>query len=289
MILSFGPSAESTPGTALAMSVPSVVASLAYMAAALPGERFSGGLRAALLVGMAGAGRCHRSSTSPASAPPVAGSALRLRARRSPSRSGWCWRSTGSKAASSHCPARAAGLRCSASSSSLLAWAFPGQLHPQAASPWAPLHWLLGIAPTDSSASRCCMRRCSIAPSGRCGTSRPRPCAVGRGRAAAAPRAHDLSLRRRRLRRPVGGAVARRLVREPLALGPQDRVLGPRLARLRRPARRVAERSAGAARRRRAGSMSVPCCCCWAMSVRASCSRSCFSAVRRPDALDPCA
>jgi ABC-type uncharacterized transport system permease subunit len=28
----------------------------------------------------------------------------------------------------------------------LLAWAFPGQLHPTAGSSWAPLHWLLGIA-----------------------------------------------------------------------------------------------------------------------------------------------
>jgi phosphatidylglycerophosphate synthase len=28
----------------------------------------------------------------------------------------------------------------------VLAWAFPGQLHPQLGSPWAPLHWLLGIA-----------------------------------------------------------------------------------------------------------------------------------------------
>jgi ABC-type uncharacterized transport system permease subunit len=28
----------------------------------------------------------------------------------------------------------------------VLAWAFPGQLHPQAALKWAPLHWFLGIA-----------------------------------------------------------------------------------------------------------------------------------------------
>jgi ABC-type uncharacterized transport system permease subunit len=28
----------------------------------------------------------------------------------------------------------------------VLAWLFPGQVHPQAASIWAPLHWLLGVA-----------------------------------------------------------------------------------------------------------------------------------------------
>ena len=28
----------------------------------------------------------------------------------------------------------------------VLAWSFPGEVHPQAASVWAPLHWLLGIA-----------------------------------------------------------------------------------------------------------------------------------------------
>jgi ABC-type uncharacterized transport system permease subunit len=28
----------------------------------------------------------------------------------------------------------------------LLAWMFPGELRPQAGSPWAPLHWVLGIA-----------------------------------------------------------------------------------------------------------------------------------------------
>jgi ABC-type uncharacterized transport system permease subunit len=27
----------------------------------------------------------------------------------------------------------------------LLAWVFPGEVHPQAPSPWAPLHWILGI------------------------------------------------------------------------------------------------------------------------------------------------
>ena len=27
-----------------------------------------------------------------------------------------------------------------------LAWAFPGEFHPHAASPWAPLHWVLGMA-----------------------------------------------------------------------------------------------------------------------------------------------
>ena len=51
MILSFGPEAGAVTPTTLALSVPSVVALACYLAAAIPGERFSRGLRAALLVG----------------------------------------------------------------------------------------------------------------------------------------------------------------------------------------------------------------------------------------------
>ena len=51
MILSFAPSSESTPATALAMSVPTLVALLGYALAALPGERYTQALRVALLVG----------------------------------------------------------------------------------------------------------------------------------------------------------------------------------------------------------------------------------------------
>ena len=51
MILSFGPDAGAVTPTALALSVPSLVALACYLAAAIPGERFSSGRRAALLVG----------------------------------------------------------------------------------------------------------------------------------------------------------------------------------------------------------------------------------------------
>ena len=50
MILSFGSSTETASGTALALSGLSVVALLFYALAALPGERFPGGLRLALLI-----------------------------------------------------------------------------------------------------------------------------------------------------------------------------------------------------------------------------------------------
>ena len=51
MILSFGPDAGAVTPMALALTVPSIVALACYLAAAIPSERFSGGLRTALLVG----------------------------------------------------------------------------------------------------------------------------------------------------------------------------------------------------------------------------------------------
>src|SRR6185369_3554515 len=91
----------------------------------------------------------------------------------------------------------------------------------------------------------------------RCGSAR---------RSAAAARAADVSLRRRRLRGPLGGDRARDMVQRPLALGPQGGLLGARLARLRgtscrterlrlaraaRNARRLCGRGAAPARLRR--------------------------------------
>ena len=136
---------------------------------------------------------------------------------------------------------------------------------------------------TACSASPCCTRCCSTAPSGRCAARRSWPIRPARGRAAAAPRAPDLPLRRRRLRRAVGGDRARRLVQRPLALGSQDGVLAARLARLRgaarRPPRLRLARPAGDA----LASTPARCCCCWPTSARASCSRSCCTGRRRPE------
>ena len=51
MILSLGPEAGAVTPKMLALSVPSVVALVCYLAAAIPGERFASGQRRALLVG----------------------------------------------------------------------------------------------------------------------------------------------------------------------------------------------------------------------------------------------
>ncbi len=143
MILSFGPNAESTPGTVLAMSIPSVVALVAYMAAALPGERFTSGLRAALLIGWLAQGVAILVDIAGLGAT-VAG----IRFGFAPALSITLWMVLAVYGLESRIvplPGARRRLALLGVVVVLLAWAFPGQLHPQAASPWAPLHWLLGI------------------------------------------------------------------------------------------------------------------------------------------------
>ena len=144
MILSFGPSSETTPVTALALSGLSVAALVCYAVAALPGDRFSSGLRvalslgwlahgAAILVDIAGIG-----ATSPGA-----------RFGFAPALSVTLWLVLAVYGLESRfvplqgVRRRLAWFGCAVIA---LAWAFPGQLHPQLASKWAPLHWLLGIA-----------------------------------------------------------------------------------------------------------------------------------------------
>lgn len=144
MILSFGPSSESTPGTLLAMSVPSVTALVCYAAAALPGERFSPGLRIALLLGWLAQGVAILIDIAGLGAA-VAGARFGF----APALSVTLWLVLAVYGLESRfvaLPGARRRLALLGVAVVLLAWAFPGQLHPQAVSKWAPLHWLLGIA-----------------------------------------------------------------------------------------------------------------------------------------------
>jgi len=144
MILSFGSDAAAVTPMALALAVPSIVALACYLAAAIPSERYSAGLRAALLIGwiMHGA----------AIVIDVAGvGAARPGARFgfAPALSVTLWLVLAVYELESRFVPLAGARRALASLGALVvvvAWIFPGQVHPQAASMWAPLHWLLGVA-----------------------------------------------------------------------------------------------------------------------------------------------
>jgi ABC-type uncharacterized transport system permease subunit len=144
MILPFGPDAGAVTPMALALTAPSVVALVCYLAAAVPGERYSSGLRKALLVGwimqgvsividVAGIG-----SDRPGA-----------RFGFAPALSVTLWLVLAVYEFESRLvplPGARRALAMLGVAVVIVAWLFPGQVHPQAASVWAPLHWLLGIA-----------------------------------------------------------------------------------------------------------------------------------------------
>jgi ABC-type uncharacterized transport system permease subunit len=144
MILSFGPDAGALTPVALALSLPSIVALACYLAAAIPGEKFSAGLRMALLVGWV----AHAASI----AIDVAGIGSDRPGARfgfAPALSVTLWLVLAVYELESRFVPLAGARRALASLGVVvvvLAWMFPGQVHPQAASIWAPLHWLLGVA-----------------------------------------------------------------------------------------------------------------------------------------------
>jgi ABC-type uncharacterized transport system permease subunit len=144
MILSFGPSSEASSGAALALSGLSLAALLCYAAAALPGERFSSGLRVALLLGWLAQGA--------AIVVDIAGVGAASPGARfgfAPALSTTLWLVLAVYGLESRfIPLHGVRRRLALAGCAVtaLAWAFPGQLHPQVASNWAPLHWLLGIA-----------------------------------------------------------------------------------------------------------------------------------------------
>jgi ABC-type uncharacterized transport system permease subunit len=144
MILSFGPSTETAPGSALALGSLSVVALLFYVLAALPAERFSSGLRLALLIAWLAHGAAIVIDIAGVGAP-LSGARFGF----APALSVTLWLVLAvygleSRFVPMHgVRRRLAGLGCAVV---ILACLFPGQLHPQGGAPWAPLHWLLGIA-----------------------------------------------------------------------------------------------------------------------------------------------
>jgi ABC-type uncharacterized transport system permease subunit len=144
MILSFGPHAGAVTPMVLALAVPSLAALVCYLAAAIPGERFAAGQRIALLVGWIAHGI--------ALVVDVAGIGSDRPGARfgfAPALSVTLWLVLAVYELESRFVPLAGARRTLASLGALVvatAWIFPGQVHPQAASIWAPLHWLLGVA-----------------------------------------------------------------------------------------------------------------------------------------------
>jgi ABC-type uncharacterized transport system permease subunit len=144
MILSFGPEPGTFTPTALALTLPSVLALTCYLAAAIPSERFTTGLRTALLVGWLAQGVSIVIDLAG-----IGSGRPGVRFGFAPALSVTIWFVLAVYELESRLVPLAGARRALASLGAavvILAWLFPGQVHPQAASVWAPLHWLLGIA-----------------------------------------------------------------------------------------------------------------------------------------------
>ena len=144
MILSFGPEPGTFTPMALALTLPSVLALTCYLAAAIPSERFSSGLRTALLVGWLAQGVSIVIDLAG-----IGSGRPGVRFGFAPALSVTIWFVLAVYELESRFVPLAGVRRALASLGALvvvLAWLFPGQVHPQAPSVWAPLHWLLGVA-----------------------------------------------------------------------------------------------------------------------------------------------
>jgi len=144
MILSFGPDRGGLGPLALALSLPSVVALACYVAASLHSDRFSAALRkvffigwiahgASLVIDIAGVGSG------------VAGARFGF----APALSITLWLVIAVyefEARIVPMPGARRALAACGLVVVVLAWLYPGQVVAHAASIWAPLHWLLGIA-----------------------------------------------------------------------------------------------------------------------------------------------
>ncbi|MEO8525669.1 MAG: cytochrome c biogenesis protein CcsA [Caldimonas sp.] len=144
MILSFGADSARLSPAAIALALPSVVALACYVGAAMPSERFSASLRKALLVGWIAQGL--------SIAIDIAGIGSSIPGARfgfAPALSVTLWLVLAVyelESRSVPLPGARRALAACGVVVVVLAWIYPGQVHPQAASLWAPLHWLLGIA-----------------------------------------------------------------------------------------------------------------------------------------------
>ncbi|MEO7056231.1 MAG: cytochrome c biogenesis protein CcsA [Caldimonas sp.] len=144
MILSFGPDTAALSPVAVALSLPSVVALACFVGAALPSERFATSLRKALLVGWIAQGVSIVID--------IAGIGSSIPGARfgfAPALSITLWLVLGVYEVENRfvpLPGVRRALATCGMVVVVLAWLFPGQVHAQAVSVWAPLHWLLGIA-----------------------------------------------------------------------------------------------------------------------------------------------
>ena len=144
MILSFAPAGPGASPMAWALGLPSLAAFVAYAAAALGRERFADGLRIALLVAWI--------AHAVALVVEIAGVGSTLQVARfgfAPALSMTLWLVLGVYVVESRfvpLPGVRRALALLGMLVVLLAWLFPGEVRPQVASRWAPLHWALGIA-----------------------------------------------------------------------------------------------------------------------------------------------
>ncbi len=144
MILSFGSDAGGPSPAALALSLPSLVALVCYVGAAFPSERFSAGLRRALLVGWIAQGLSIVIDLAG-----IGSGVPGIRFGFAPALSVTIWLVLAVYELESRFVPLPGARRVLASCGVVvvvLAWLYPGEVHPQAVSVWAPLHWLLGIA-----------------------------------------------------------------------------------------------------------------------------------------------
>jgi ABC-type uncharacterized transport system permease subunit len=144
MILSFAPATESAATSAWALGLPSVVALLAYGTAALLGEQRGTALRAALLAGWI--------AHAVAICVDIAGIGSDVVAARfgfAPALSMTVWLVLAVYLVETRFVPLPGARRVLAVLGMLVvvvAWMFPGEVRPQVASRWAPVHWALGIA-----------------------------------------------------------------------------------------------------------------------------------------------
>jgi ABC-type uncharacterized transport system permease subunit len=144
MILSSGVDSTTLSAGALALLLPSAVALACYVVAAQHSERFAPMLRQALLVGWIAQGL--------SIAIDVAGIGSGIPGARfgfAPALSVTLWLVLAVyelESRSLPLPGARRALAACGVAVVVLAWVYPGRVHPQAASAWAPLHWLLGIA-----------------------------------------------------------------------------------------------------------------------------------------------
>jgi ABC-type uncharacterized transport system permease subunit len=137
MILSFGSAAP-------VLAVPSAVALVGYVIAAVFSRRAGGWLRVAWFVAWVAHGLAIVADVAG-----VGGAVPGARFGFAPALSATLWLVLAVHAVESHLvplPGVRRTLALIAALVVMLAWWFPGESRPHAGSPWAPLHWVLGIA-----------------------------------------------------------------------------------------------------------------------------------------------